>query len=159
MTAPDFADSPQAHPELEAFVFVDSNVLLYAVDEADRRKQQAAREWRAELWKSRRGRISFQVLGEFYVNAVRKQPSAREEARAEVRDLLAWNPVVADAAQLERGWKIQDRYRLSYWDGLIVAAAKAASCRYLLTEDLQAGQELDGIEVVNPFLRSPKSVL
>jgi predicted nucleic acid-binding protein len=159
MTAPDFADSPKAHPELEAFVFVDSNVLLYAVDEADRKKQQAAREWRAELWKSRRGRVSFQVLGEFYVNAVRKQPAAREEARAEVRDLLAWNPVVADAAQLERGWKIQDRYRLSYWDALIVAAAKAASCRYLLTEDLQAGQELDGIEVVNPFLRSPKSVL
>jgi predicted nucleic acid-binding protein len=159
MTAPDFADSPKAPPELEAFVFVDSSVLLYAVDEADRKKQQAAREWRAELWKSRRGRVSFQVLGEFYVNAVRKQPSAREEARAEIRDLLAWNPVVADAAQLERGWKIQDRYRLSYWDALIVAAAKAASCRYLLTEDLQAGQELDGIEVVNPFLRSPKSVL
>ncbi len=153
MTAPDFADPP------EPLVFVDSNVLLYAVDEADRNKQQAAREWRSQLWKSRRGRVSFQVLGEFYVNAVRKRPSAREEARAEVRDLLAWNPVVANAALLERGWKIQDRDLLSYWDALIVAAAKAASCRYLLTEDLQSGQELERIELVNPFLCTPESVL
>jgi predicted nucleic acid-binding protein len=143
----------------ESPVFVDSNIFLYAIDEANPKKQQAARHWRSELWRSRRGRISFQVLGEFYVNAVRKQPAAREEARSEVRDLLAWKPVVTDAALLERGWKIQDRYRLSYWDALIVAAAKTASCRYLLTEDLQAGQELDGVEVVNPFLRDPESVL
>ena len=97
------------------------------------------------------------MLSEFYLNAVRKRPSAREEARAEVRDLLTWNPVVTDAALLERGWKLQDRYKLSYWDALIVAAAKAASCKYLLTEDLQSRQELDGIEVVNPFVRAPES--
>jgi len=142
-----------------SFVFVDSNVFLYALDEADPTKQHAARNWRAELWKSRRGRVSFQVLGEFYVNALRKQPAAREEARAEVRDLLTWNPIVTDAFVLELGWKIQDRYQLAYWDALIVAAAKAASCRYLLTEDLQAGQQLDGVEVVSPFLRSPESLL
>jgi predicted nucleic acid-binding protein len=155
MTALDFADALGP----DSPVFVDSNVFLYALDEADPNKQQAARKWRGELWKSRRGRVSFQVLGEIYVNAIRKWPAAREEARAEIRDLLAWNPVITDAALLERGWKLQDRYQLSYWDALIVAAAKAAACRYLLTEDLQAEQMLDGIEVVNPFLRSPESVL
>jgi len=143
---------------MTAPVFVDSNVFLYALDEADPKKQQTARQWRAELWKSRRGRVSFQVLAEFYVNAVRKQPAARDEVRAEVRDLLAWNPVIADAVLLEQGWKIQDRYQFSYWDALIVAAAKVCGCRYLLTEDLQSGQKLDGIEVVNPFLSEPKSV-
>lgn len=143
---------------MTALVFVDSNVLLYAMDEANPDKQQAARTWRAELWKSRKGRISFQVLGEFYVNAVRKQPAARDEARAEVRDLLAWNPLTVDAPLLEQGWRIQDRYQLSYWDALIVAAAKASSCRYLLTEDLQTGQKLDGVEVVNPFLQRPSSI-
>jgi predicted nucleic acid-binding protein len=158
MTAAGLADPP-VPSGTDPPVFVDSNVFLYAVDEANPRKQAAARKWRSELWKNRRGRISFQVLGEFYVNAVRKRPAAREEARAEVRDLLSWNPVVADAALLERGWKLQDRYGLSYWDALIVAAAKVASCRYLLTEDLQPGQKLDGIEVVNPFLRDPESVL
>jgi predicted nucleic acid-binding protein len=160
MTVPGFAERQSVDPTAdESPVFVDSNVFLYAIDEADLKKQQAAQNWRSELWKSRRGRVSFQVLGEFYVNAVRKQPAAREEARAEVRDLLAWNPVVADAALLERGWKLQDRYQLSYWDALIVAAARASSCRYLLTEDLQAGQKLDGIEVVNPFQRGPESLL
>ena len=144
---------------MTAPVFVDSNIFLYAVDDADPRKQRVARDWRAELWKSRSGRVSFQVLHEFYVNAVRLKPGARDEARAEIRDLLAWNPVVLDAAVLERSWKLQDRYRLSFWDSLIVSAAKTASCRFLLTEDLQNGQELDGVEVVNPFLRGPASVL
>jgi predicted nucleic acid-binding protein len=160
MTAPGFADPTFADPTgVGSPVFVDSNVLLYALDEADPKKQQAARNWRTELWRSRRGRLSFQVLAEFYVNALRIRPAAREEARAEVRDLLVWNPVVADAMLLERGWKIQDRYQLSYWDALIVAAAKTASCLYLLTEDFQAGQKFDDIEVVNPFLRAPESVL
>jgi predicted nucleic acid-binding protein len=144
---------------MTAPVFVDSNVFLYALDEADKSKQQAARNWRSRLWASRSGRVSFQVLSEFYVNALRLRPSARDQARAEVRDLLAWNPVVGDAALLERAWKLQDRYGLSYWDALIVAAAKVASCGYLLTEDLQAGQKLDGIEVVSPFLRDPESVV
>ncbi len=144
---------------MTAPVFVDSNIFLYAVDDADPRKQRVARDWCAELWKSRLGRVSFQVLNEFYVNAVRLNPAANDEARAEVRDLLAWSPVVVDAAVIERGWKLQDRYRLSYWDSLIVAAAKTALCGFLLTEDLQGGQKLDGVEVVNPFLREPGSVL
>jgi predicted nucleic acid-binding protein len=144
---------------MTAPVFVDSNILLYAVDDADPRKQRVARDWRAELWKSRLGRVSFQVLNEFYVNAVRLKPAASDEARAEVRDLLAWNPVVTDASVIERGWKLQDRYQLSFWDSLIVAAVKTAACGFLLTEDLQDGQKLDGVEVVNPFLRAPASVL
>jgi predicted nucleic acid-binding protein len=144
---------------MTAPVFVDSNIFLYALDDADPRKQQVARSWRAELWKARLGRVSFQVLNEFYVNALRLKPSASDEARSEVRDLLAWNPVAVDAAVIELCWKLQDRYRLSFWDSLIVAAAKAALCGFLLTEDLQDGQKLDGMEVVNPFLRDPASVL
>jgi predicted nucleic acid-binding protein len=139
-------------------VFVDTNVLLYALDRADLKKQEAARAWRVELWKNRLGRISFQVLQEFYVNATQKWPQARDEARAEVKDLLAWQPVTVDAAILERGWKLQDRYQLSFWDALIVAAAKSIGCRYLLTEDLQAGQDLDGVLVINPFLTDPASL-
>jgi predicted nucleic acid-binding protein len=140
---------------MTALVFVDTNVLIYALDRADLKKQEAARAWRAALWKSRSGRTSFQVLQEFYVKVSQKWPAARDEARAEVKDLLAWRPVAADAAILERGWKIQDRYGLSYWDALIVAAGKSVGCRYLLTEDLQADQDLDGVIVVNPFLREP----
>ncbi|MGA8436819.1 MAG: hypothetical protein WB762_30040 [Candidatus Sulfotelmatobacter sp.] len=83
---------------MTAPVVVDSNVFLYALDEADLRKQRAAQNRRTELWKSRRGRVSFQVLGEFYGNALRLLPEVRDEARAEVRDLLAWNPVWSNAS-------------------------------------------------------------
>ena len=77
---------------MTALVFVDTNVLIYALDSANAKKQQAAALWRAELWESRRGRISFQVLQEFCVNVARKWPHSREEARAEVRNLMAWAP-------------------------------------------------------------------
>ena len=143
---------------MTAPVFVDSNVFLYAFDDADPAKQQAARKWLSLLWQNRLGRISFQVLSEFYVNAERMSPAATDEVRAEIRSLFAWRPVAIDSALLERGWKLRDRYHLSYWDALIVAAAKAASCGYLLTEDLQSGQKLDGIEVLNPFLFDPQTI-
>lgn len=61
---------------MTAPIFVDTNVLIYALDQADRNKQQAARAWRTELWKSRRGRVSFQVLQEFYVKVTQKWPAA-----------------------------------------------------------------------------------
>lgn len=140
-------------------VFVDSNVLIYAVDESHPQKHEAARLWRFELWKSRRGRISFQVLQEFYVNVDRKWPAAREFVQAEIRNLITWRPVEIDAEVLEDGWSIQERYKLSFWDSLIVSAAKAASCRYLLTEDLQEWQEMDGVVVVNPFKNEPQNLL
>ena len=65
---------------MTAPVFVDSNVLLYALDNADPSKQRAAQQWRAVLWKSRMGRVSFQVLNEFYVNALRLRPEASDES-------------------------------------------------------------------------------
>ena len=139
-------------------VFVDTNVFLYSLDHANLKKQAAARQWRNELWKSRRGRISFQVLQEFYVNVSQKWPAYRSEARVEIKDLIAWHPVMVDYAILERGWKILDRFQLSFWDAMIVAAAKSASCRYLLTEDLQPNQDLDGVIVLNPFLTDPAAL-
>ena len=144
---------------MTATVFVDTNVLIYAVDRADLKKQAAAATWRAELWKHHAGRISYQVLQEFYANVCRKWPSAKPAAQAEVRDLLAWRPVALDGALLERGWRLQDRYSLSFWDAMIVAAAKASASRYLLTEDLQPGQSLDGVIVLDPFANAPPSFL
>jgi len=144
---------------MTAPVFVDTNVLIYALDEGNVLKQQAAQRWRTELWKSRRGRISFQVLQEFYVKVVKKWPAARNEARAEVRDLLTWRPVAVDGGLIEQGWWFEDRYDLSFWDALIVAAAKSLSCKYLLSEDFQANQDLDGVIVVNPFQRDPDSLV
>jgi|SRR5271155_1907891 len=143
---------------MTANVFVDTNVLLYAFDQADPKKQSAARAWRSELWINKRGRVSVQVLQEFYANVVRKWPTAREPARAEIRNLQAWHPLAMDTELLARGWQLQERYQLSFWDSLIVAAAKSSACKFLLTEDLQPGQDFDDIIVINPFLNAPDSL-
>ena len=104
---------------MTANVFVDTNVLIYAIDQADLKKQSAAQTWRAWLWETNRGRISFQVLQEFYVIARRKQPSANVEIRKEVSDLMAWQPIALDSSVITLAWKIEDRYGISFWDALI----------------------------------------
>ena len=143
---------------MTALVFVDTNVLLYALDTAVPEKQRAAAAWRAELWRSRRGRVSYQVLQEFYVQALRKEPKRAELARAEVRDLFAWEPVAVDADVIQTAWGFQARFSLSFWDALIVAAAHTLQCRFLLTEDLSHGQDLGGVRVVNPFRVAPSEL-
>lgn len=140
---------------MTATVFVDTNVFIYAIDKADPAKMAAARAWRSELWKSRRGRVSMQVLQEFYAKSTQKWPGGRTQARAEVMDLLAWDPLPITVPLLELGWRMQDLFQLSFWDSLIVAAAKACGCAYLLTEDLQVGQDFSGVTVVSPFLTQP----
>jgi predicted nucleic acid-binding protein len=134
-------------------VFVDTNVLAYARDASEPEKQPQAAAWTEHLWRTRTGRLSFQVLQEYYATTTRKlKPGlSPEQARADVRDLLAWRPVPVGAEVLDEGWSVEDRYGLSWWDALIVAAARIARCDYLLTEDLQDGAELDGLRVVNPF--------
>ncbi|HEX9693257.1 MAG TPA: PIN domain-containing protein [Gemmatimonadales bacterium] len=138
-------------------IFVDTNVLVYARDLAVPDKQRAAALWLEHLWEVGAGRVSFQVLHEFYVTVTRKlNPGlSRAEARDDVRTLFAWQPVMADRIVIEAAWTLQERYDLSWWDALIVAAASRAGCRLLLTEDFQEGQELGGVRITNPFTVRP----
>lgn len=142
-------------------VFVDSNVLVYSRDRSESRKQERARSWLEGLWESRRGRVSAQVLEEFYVTVTRKLDPGlpAREARSDVRALGAWNPVSIDHSLLSAAWDIEDRYDFSFWDSLIVAAARRLDCGYLLTEDLQHGQELEGLQIVDPFQQAPAALL
>jgi predicted nucleic acid-binding protein len=141
-------------------VFVDSNVLIDVRDSADADKQAQAAAWMAELWRSHRGRLSSQVLSEFYVNVTQKlRPGLdRETARADVRALSAWPPIALDEQVFDEAWHIQDRYGLSFWDALIVGAARVCGCGYVLTEHLQDGQHLGGVRVVSPFLHRPGDI-
>jgi len=137
--------------------FVDTNVLLYHWDTSDQRKQRRAIEWLRRLGDDRAGRVSFQVLAEFYVNATQKLRPAVPAAKAQnhVRTFFAWKPVRIDEEVLDAGWRLQERYKLSWWDGLIVAAAQRAGCRTLLSEDFKAGQQFGDLTVVNPFASAP----
>ncbi|MFZ1007785.1 MAG: PIN domain-containing protein [Candidatus Sulfotelmatobacter sp.] len=140
-------------------VFVDTNVFIYYLDTTDSRKHEAARLWLAELWQKRLGRISFQVLQEFYSVGTQKWPALKSEIQSEIGELFDWHPVVINRKIIKDSWEVQARYKVSFWDSLIVSAAKVASCRYLLTEDLQEGQEMDGVVVVNPFRNSPNEII
>jgi predicted nucleic acid-binding protein len=142
-------------------VFVDTNVLVYARDAAQPGKQPVAGAWMDRLWATAEGRLSTQVLNEFYVTVARKlEPGlSLAEARAEVTELTTWQPVPVTNDIVRQAWTLEDRFALSFWDALIVAAARASGCSHLLTEDLQDGQDLDGLLVVDPFRHEPGTVL
>lgn len=140
-------------------VFVDSNILIYSQDATDSQKQSQALDWLEVLWRTRTGRISFQVLREVYVNVTRKVPRPLPTARAQtlVRLFLEWNPRPEDAEFFEVAWDIEARFKLSWWDSMIVAAAHLSECRFLLTEDFQERIELNNVTVINPFSTSPET--
>lgn len=140
--------------------FVDTNVIVYARDRSEDRKQQAANDWLEYLWTAGEGRLSTQVLQEFYNVVTRKlaNPVDRSLARADVLRLLAWDPIAPDAHIFQFAFAIEDRYQLSWWDSLIVAAAMQQGCSDLISEDLQDGQDFDGVRVLDPFANPPTSV-
>ena len=141
-------------------VFLDTNVLLYGVDDRDVSKRDRARAWIATCWERRCGRISTQVLNEYYSNARRKFSSAiaSGDARAEVRRYQHWRPWVIDHPTVETAWAVESRYGLNYWDALMVAAAQQQGCTVLLTEDLQHDQMIDKVCILNPFLAGPETL-
>jgi predicted nucleic acid-binding protein len=133
--------------------FVDTNVLVYAVDDADPVKRDIARDIVARAEELQLV-LSTQVLSEFYVVVTRKlaRPMSEEAAGAAV-DALAKLPVVVTDIELVRhGIALSRDNRVSFWDGLIAAAAHAAGCESILTEDLQRGAVIAGATVSNPFL-------
>ena len=137
--------------------FVDTNVLVYARDTRDPAKQQQALAWMDHLWSFREGRLSAQVLNEYYVTVTRKLtpglPSA--DARADVERLMAWDPLPLDANLIRDAFEIARTAQLSHWDALIVAAAQRAESTFLLTEDLNDGQRVGTVTIISPFTHDP----
>ena len=141
---------------MSALFFVDTNVLV-SRDASERDKQPRAQQWLAALWQQRCGRTSVQVLSEYYVTVTRKLAPGLtpDEAWMDVEALLAWAPQAVDVDVLRGARTTSQRCAISWWDALIVAAAKTSNCAFLLTEDLQDGQDLDDMRVIDPFQHSP----
>lgn len=138
---------------MSAVAFVDSNILIYAHDlDAGVKRERAVAKLR-ELWNSGTGRLSVQVLQEFYVNATQKlsTPVARSTAREVVKTYGVWVHHATTAETVIRATEISDLARISFWDALIVAAAEEVDADELLSEDLNDGQAIAGIQVVNPL--------
>lgn len=137
-------------------VFVDTNVLIYAHDLDAGPKHERAVSVISDLWEKESGIISVQVLQEFYVNVTRKipKPLTPASARGIIRNYLAWHVEPNDAAAVLLASEIEEKYRLSFWDALIVATASRAGADRILSEDLNHGQLIEGIRIENPFLKT-----
>jgi predicted nucleic acid-binding protein len=137
----------------DELTFVDTNVLLYAYDRTAGRKHLLARSLLVELWTSRRGLLSTQVMQEFYVNATRKlpRPIPASRARAIVAAYATWPVHHIAPADITEASQLEGRYRLSFWDCLIIVAASRMGAASLVTEDMQHGRAIAGIRIVNPF--------
>jgi predicted nucleic acid-binding protein len=133
--------------------FIDTNVLVYAHDRSETRKQPLAQALLDDLWRRRTGMLSTQVLQEFYVVATRKfDPPLRRAAAREIVALYSqWPTVQVDVALILAASKLEERHTLSFWDALIVEAARRAGATRLLTEDLQAGRQIGDVKIDNPF--------
>lgn len=132
--------------------FVDTNVLIYAHDVDAKSKHEVAKKVLRELWGERNGVLSTQVLQEFYVNVTRKipHPLSKEAARLLVSTYVIWCGETTHA-EISTAFRIEDEYRMGFWDALIVASALKSGAHRILTEDLNAGQRIAGIRIENPF--------
>ena len=135
-------------------IFVDTNILIYAHDlDAGPRHDIAASDVE-ELWENENGVMSTQVLQEFYVNVTKKisKPLSQARARGIIENYLSWHIEVNEPDTVLLASEIEERHLLSFWDALIIATACRAKVYKILTEDLNHGQEIEGILIENPFV-------
>jgi predicted nucleic acid-binding protein len=135
--------------------FVDTNVLIYAEDRDAKAKHAVARDLLLELWNTRDGVVSVQVLQEFYVNVTKKlkRPLAPARALEIVEEYLTWTVVENTGRLLVAAVALQQKHKLSFWDSMVVQAAIQSGCDTLFSEDLNAGQRIGSVTIVNPFDR------
>jgi predicted nucleic acid-binding protein len=132
--------------------FFDTNVLVYADDLDNPAKQLTARKLWAEYRLAGKGVVSLQVLQEYFVNVTRKLGVEPQIARQKLELLTEFNMIVLSAADVLAAVDLHLLDKISLWDALIVRAASKSGCQILLSEDMQHGRVVDGVEIVNPFL-------
>jgi predicted nucleic acid-binding protein len=133
--------------------FVDTNILIYAHDRSAGPKHERARQLIEHLWTTGQGALSTQVLQELCVNLRRKvaRPLSGSEITRLIEDYLSWEIVVNTPQSILAALAIEARYKVSYWDALILQAAETCGAAVLYSEDLASGQRYGALEVVNPL--------
>ena len=132
--------------------FFDTNVLVYTDDQANPVKQKRALDVLNEHKQAQTGAVSLQVLQEYFVTVTRKYGLDLGTARQKVKLFAEFDTVEPNLADVLAAIDMHRLHNLSYWDALVVHCARSAGCRQLLTEDMQHGQVIDGVRIVNPFL-------
>ncbi|MGA9977518.1 MAG: PIN domain-containing protein [Candidatus Sulfotelmatobacter sp.] len=131
--------------------FFDTNVLIYADDKADPAKQQRALDLVAEHRRGRTGVVSLQVLQEYFVTLTRKLRVDARIARRKVELLAEFDVATPEVADILAAIDLHRLHGFSFWDALILRAAKQAGCSVLVSEDMQGAQEIDGVRIEDPF--------
>jgi len=136
--------------------FVDTNVLIYAVDNRFPEKMNRADLWLRELGCRGAVALSLQSLNEFYAAASRRLGPRREaSAREHTLRLARWCTAPLDFQVVQHAWMIEDETGYRYFDCLLLASALRGGCSFFLSEDLQHGRRIGGLTIVNPFTTSP----
>ena len=133
--------------------FIDTNVAVYAYDSSAGDKQTTAQQVLREAAATREGVISVQVLGEFFhATVTRKNLLTIDKARVALAALRRLEVVRVEETTVDQAIDFHERFQLRYWDALILATAKLNGCVLIVSEDLNEGQDYDGVTVVNPFI-------
>lgn len=134
-------------------VFVDTNVLVYAYDRDAGEKHHIAAAIMKDLWLTGLGTMSTQILQEFYVTLTKKipVPLTIPVVRDTIRRLSKWDVLLIDVDTIIRATELQERYKYSFWDSLIIASAITGGAKTILSEDLTGGQTIQGVTIKNPF--------
>jgi predicted nucleic acid-binding protein len=137
---------------MSALAFFDTNILVYADDDRSPEKQARATDLIADHQRRDTAVISLQVLQEYYAAITRKLGVDAEHAQRKVEMLAQGNVVRFEARDVIAAIELHRLTRISFWDAMIVHAARLAGASVLFTEDFQHGAVLGGVPVVNPFL-------
>jgi len=132
-------------------VFIDTNILVYALDSFDQAKQKRCRDLLRSLSADLRGVISTQVMQEFYVTAIKKLGTEPLVAKDLLNAFQRFEIVIVTPEIIKEAIDSSILNRLSFWDALIVAAAESARCDRIWTENLNDGQIIRGVRVENPL--------
>ena len=134
--------------------FFDTNVIVYADDNAAPAKQRRAIELVSEHRRSRTGVLSLQVLQEYFVTVTRKLHLDTRIARRKVELLAEFDVATPDVPDILAAIDLHRLHGLSFWDAMVVRSAKQAGCGVLFSEDMQGQREIEGVRIVNPFSAS-----
>ncbi len=134
-------------------IFIDTNILVYTLDQKNIVKRDMARKIVKKVVESHQPVISTQVIKEFYVVASAKLKADSIVVKNIIHNFHNMEIVNNDLDLIEQAIDISILSQLSFWDSLIIAAAEKANCEYVLSEDLNSGQNYRGIKLLNPFIK------
>jgi predicted nucleic acid-binding protein len=141
---------------MTSIFFLDTNVLIYSRDPGARLKQERSKQWLSTLIETSPPVINLQVINEFCHVALRKLPFLDNAAvQADAARLRIWGDTPVQYETVAEAWRLREAFGYQWFDCLLLAAARNLGCSHFLSEDMQHGQAVDGVTIINPFLALP----